>query len=52
MNRQTGLPIMDYETGVGMPGAERPGAIQSGLEWPGVILVEEIGYGPGVMLRK
>jgi hypothetical protein len=28
------------------------GAIQSGLEWPGVIFVEEIGYGAGVMLRK
>ena len=44
--------ITDYETGVGMPEPSDLEAIQSALEWAGVIFVEEDGHGPLVKLRK
>jgi transcriptional regulator with XRE-family HTH domain len=42
--------ITDYETGIGMPEPSDLEAIQSALEWAGVIFTN--GNAPGVKLRK
>jgi hypothetical protein len=50
MGRDVGPP--GHETGVGMPEPSDLEAIQSALEWAGVIFVEEDSHGPVVSLRS